>query len=132
MIPGGTQILTDALVLPTESELKFDWSVVDASSATEQSVYQILKLDQTAISFHDGVSTGNASGSVSRQIGPGSYQLQIRTVFEGFNLPNYDLTISDLEVSPISKIPDSPLGLWGIASILAILGIHRRFAKGED
>lgn len=107
---GGTQILTDALLLTTESELKFDWSVVDASSPTEQSVHQILKLDPTVISFHNGAGTATASGSVSRQIGPGSYQLQIRTVFEGFSIPNYNLTISDLEVNPISKIPDSPSG----------------------
>ena len=40
---GGTQILAETLLLKTESELKFDLSVVDASSATEQSVNQILK-----------------------------------------------------------------------------------------
>lgn len=26
---GGTQIKTDELLIPTESELRFDWSVVD-------------------------------------------------------------------------------------------------------
>lgn len=40
---GGTQISAETLSLTTESELKFDLSVVDASSATEQSVNQILK-----------------------------------------------------------------------------------------
>lgn len=126
---GGTQIINDELLVTTESELKFDWSVVDESSSTEESVYQILPLNPTVISFHNGADTGITNGSVSRQIGPGSYQLQIRTVFEGFSIPNYDLTISDLEVNPVSQIPDSPLGLWGIASILAILGIHRRLAS---
>ena len=83
---GGTQILADALSLTTESELKFDWSVADASSATEQSVYQILKLNPTVISFHNGAGTGTASGSVSRQIGHSSYQLQIFILSK----PNYD------------------------------------------
>ena len=98
---GGTQITTDDLSIETESQLSFDWFVDDQSTLFEQSFYQILELDDNPISFHNGKGTGIANGSVSRQIGPGAYQLQIRSA-----IGNGQLRLEDL-LDPMAVIDSS-------------------------
>ena len=78
--------------------------------------------------LHDGTGKGSANGSVIRLLEPCNYQLIVSTYYnfdEGdYDIGTYDFTLSNLRVT---GVPDSPLGILGIASILGIIGVHRRF-----
>ena len=60
---------------------------------------------------------------------PGNYQL-ISTFYnfdEGdYDIGTYDFLLSNLRVTGLS-VPDSSLGIFGIASILGIFVVYRRF-----
>ena len=125
---GGTQITTENLAITGQSELSFDWSVDDNSWYRDRAFYQIDDLDLEAIMLHDGTGKGSANGSVIRLLEPGNYQLIVSTYYnfdEGdFDIGTYDFTLSNLRVT---GVPDSSLGILGIASILGTIGVHRRF-----
>ena len=142
---GGTQIATEDIVVGVDSELCFNWSVVDNSMYRERSLYQIIGLDTEAVTLHEGLGFGNAGGSVSRALAAGSYQLQVSTAFLDFNVGMYDFTFGDLQIKPLeqeelftaiqspgqetrtNEVPDSSLGLLGLGSILGLFGARRRF-----
>lgn len=134
---GGSQITTENLAITNLSELSFDWSVEDKSWYRDRAFYQILNSDPSnteatfdleSIMLHDGVGKGSANGSVIRLLNPGDYELQVTTYYDftkgGFDVGMYDFMLSNLRITPV---PDSSLGFLGIASILSLIGAHRRF-----
>lgn len=134
---GGSQITTENLAITSLSELSFDWSVEDKSWYRDRAFYQILNSDPSnteatfdleSIMLHDGVGKGSANGSVIRLLNPGDYELQVTTYYDftdgGFDVGMYDFMLSNLRITPV---PDSSLGFLGIASILSLIGAHRRF-----
>ena len=127
---GGTQITTENLAITSQGELSFDWSVDDNSWYRDRAYYQIDDLDLEAIMLHDGTGKGSANGSVIRLLEPGNYQLIVSTFYnfdEGdYDIGTYDFTLSNLRVTGVG-VPDSSLGILGIASILGIFVVHRRF-----
>ena len=127
---GGTQITTENLAITSQGELSFDWSVDDNSWYRDRAYYQINDLDLEAIMLHDGTGKGSANGSVLRLLEPGNYQLIVSTFYnfdEGdYDIGTYDFLLSNLRVTGLS-VPDSSLGIFGIASILGIFVVHRRF-----
>ena len=126
---GGTQITTENLAITSQGELSFDWSVDDNSWYRDRAYYQIDDLDLEAIMLHDGMGKGSANGSVIRLLEPGNYQLIVSTFYnldEGdYDIGSYDFTLSNLRVTGVG-VPDSSLGILGIASILGTFVVHRR------
>jgi hypothetical protein len=104
-------------------------------------------LDLEAILLHDGVGQGTADGSVIRLLNPGDYQLKVSTYYDiddgEVDIGMYDFMLRNLRITPletdstniqtleqggpIRDVPDSSLGFLGTASILSLLGAHRRF-----
>ena len=144
---GGSQITTENLEITSLSELSFDWTVEDNSWYRDRAFYQIDNLDLEAIMLHDGIGSGSATGLVNRLLEPGDYNLIVSTFYnfeEGdFDLGTYDFMLRNLRITtletdslysrledqsgPIREVPDSSLGFLGVASILGMIGSHRRF-----
>jgi len=138
----STSIFTEKLDILGDTELAFDWSVMDLSDRNDFSWYQIEGLDPGISTFHDGIGMGNSSGTVSRFISAGEYVLRIQSAV-AFNPDKYVLTVGNLRINPldlptlpdengpdggeVTDVPDSSLGFLGIATVLGIIGAHRRF-----
>jgi hypothetical protein len=149
----GARIGLDSLVVPVNSNLLFDWRVFDLSDMRDYSYYEIISLDDSIFlppgdsTFHHGYSvTGptGIEGTVVRYLMAGTYSLYIGTYVENPDPSKYILDISNvrlqalesLQIQTLSedstkeehRVPDSSLGFLGIASILGLIGSHRRFA----
>ncbi len=139
----STSIFTEQLNIVGDTELAFDWSVMDNSDRDDFSWYQIEGLDAGISVFHDGIGMGNPSGTVSRFLSTGDYVLRIQSAV-AFNRELYRLTVGNLRINPlndnnpypdqdqdprsdVADVPDSSLGFLGIATIFAVMGAHRRF-----
>ncbi len=118
----NTSISNSSLVINGKTELAFDWSVTDQSDMADSSFFTINDVKST---FHDGIGEGLSSGTVSRFLETGSYDLSIKSSTTHLVLGSYVLTVGNLRLNPV---PDSPLGFFGIATILAVLGLGRRFS----
>lgn len=143
----STSIFTEELNFAEETELAFDWMVMDRSDRNDFSWYQIEGLDAGISIFHDGLGMGNSSGTVSRFLSAGDYVLRIQSAV-AFNRELYQLTVGNLRINPlesttlpeqdgpngsfITDVPDSSLGFLGIATILAVIGAHRRMGVRRD
>ena len=114
------------LVINGKTELAFDWSVTDQSDMADESFITINDVKST---FHDGIGEGSSSGTVSRFLETGSYDLSIKSVTSNMVLGNYVLTVGNLRLNPLNPVPDSPIGFFGIATTFAILGLGRRFSS---
>ncbi len=139
----STSIFTENLSITGETELAFDWSVVDMSDMKDFSYYQILGLDTDISVFHDGIGMGRPGGTVSRFLNPGDYVLRISSAIANADRAKYQLTVGNLRLNPlnspthpgqdlgsdIADVPDSSLGFLGIATIFAIMGGHRFFGS---
>lgn len=135
----STSITSSNLVIDGLTELAFDWSVFDDSDMTELSSFTINEEESI---FHDGIGRGNPTGTVSRFLDTGVYDLSIISATTNLNLGSYLLTVSNLRLNPlespdqpdqdplsdVADVPDSSLGFLGIATIFAVLGAGRRFA----
>ena len=121
----NTSISNSSLVINGKTELAFDWSVTDQSDMADSSFFTINDVKST---FHDGIGEGLSSGTVSRFLETGSYDLSIKSSTTNLVLGSYLLTVGNLRLNPLNPVPDSPLGFFGIATILAVLGLGRRFS----
>ena len=125
LVSINTSIRNRSLVINGKTELAFDWSVTDQSDMADESFFTINDVKST---FHDGIGEGSSSGTVSRFLETGSYKLSIKSATSNMDLGNYVLTVGNLRLNLLNPVPDSPLGFFGIATILAILGLGRRFS----
>ena len=121
----NTSISNSSLVINGKTELAFDWSVTDQSDMADSSFFTINDVKST---FHDGIGEGLSSGTVSRFLETGSYDLSIKSSTTNLVLGSYVLTVGNLRLNPLNPVPDSPLGFFGIATIFAVLGLGRRFS----
>ena len=121
----NTSIRNSSLVINGKTELAFDWSVTDQSDMADSSFFTINDVKST---FHDGIGEGLSSGTVSRFLETGSYDLSIKSSTTNLVLGSYVLTVGNLRLNPLNPVPDSPLGFFGIATIFAVLGLGRRFS----
>ncbi len=138
----STSIFTQTLNILGDSELAFDWTVMDLSDRDDFAWYQIEGLDAGISTFHDGIGMGNSAGTVSRFVSTGDYVLRIQSAV-AFNRELYKLTVGNLRINPrdvqtvsnqievlqrdATEVPDSSLGFLGIATIFALVGAQRRF-----
>ena len=121
----NTSISNSSLVINGKTELAFDWSVTDQSDMADSSFFTINDVKST---FHDGIGEGLSSGTVSRFLETGSYDLSIKSSTTNLVLGSYVLTVGNLRLNPLNPVPDSPLGFFGIATIFAVSGLGRRFS----
>ncbi len=139
---ASTSISTHNLSISGDTEIAFDWSVLDLSDRNDFSFYQIEGLDIGISTFHDGIGMGASSGTVSRFVSTGEYVLRIQSAV-AFNPELYQLTVGNLRItsldSPtlpdmgapprndVSDVPDGSIGFLGISVMLALLGAHGWF-----
>ena len=125
----NTSISNSSLVINGKTELAFDWSVTDQSDMADSSFFTINDVKST---FHDGIGEGLSSGTVSRFLETGSYDLSIKSSTTNLVLGSYVLTVGNLRLNPLNPVPDSPLGFFGIATVFAVLGLGRRFSGKKE
>ena len=148
----GARISLESLIVPVDSNLLFDWRVFDQSNMRDYAYYELISKSPSIFlppgdsTFHHayGASATEVDGTVIRFLMAGSYSLFIGTHLENPNPQSYILDISNVRLEPLEQIsiatlsqdptqdenpvPDSSLGFLSIASILGLIGAHRRFA----
>ncbi len=137
----GALVHSETINVGGFSELLFDWWVDASVNSTANSFYEIVQggIIGPRIMFHEVPGIGDSLGTVSHFLNQGDYVLNIGTSVK--NDP-YTLTIDNVRLDPFEEqasqqlldgptndVPDSSLGFLGVATIIGMIGAHRRFGS---